>query len=589
MREIRRGPLFLAAIGALLAGYLMNRLFALYAVQPADMLFSARWMAALDGIGAELRSRPLYLSTGKAAWTAGAVGFASIWLGYLYYLTTVKNFRPGEEHGSSKWGTPRDIAPLLNPEPDLNIPLSATESINLCAAEDFEHDRNNNVLVVGGPGSGKTHGIMKPELMQLHSSYVITDPKGTLLPDVGHMLTAHGYTVRAFNSVDFSRSLHYNPLAYIRKESDILRIVNVLIENTSGPTGVPAGDMKFWVDCERLLYTACIAFLWQEAPPEDCNLPTLIEMLDLCQVKEEDEDYVSPTDVLFDELSAHSPDCLAVRQYHKFKKGAGKSMKSILLTCAARMAPFDISELREITRYDELHLDEIGDRKTALFLIMSDTDSTYTFLIAMILYQMFILLEEKADTGYGGTLPFRVRCLFDEFANIGRIPDFDRKIATIRSRGISATILLQSITQLNAVYKDNAETIIDCCDTLVFLGGKSTKTTKEVSEMIGKSTIDTRSISESKGTTGSWSRQDSTLARDLIDPAEIGRLHRSECLVLITGLPPFRSRKYPTAQHPRYHEITDGGAPSYDIRAASHAEKVVVVEYYDLSELNALA
>ena len=345
------------------------------------------------------------------------------------------------------------------------------------------------------------------------------------LPETGYLFTNNGYTVRSFNTIDFSKSLHYNPLAYIHKEKDILKVVTVLMENTNGE-GTGSGE-KFWKDCEKLLYTALIAYLWYEAPPEDQNIPMMIEMLDMCKVKEDDEDYQSPIDIMFEDLEKEKPNCLAVKQYKKFKQAAGKTLKSILISCAARLAPFDIDELREVMLYDELQLDELGDRKTAFFVIMSDTDSTYAFLIAMIMYQMFNLLCEKADNEYGGKLPFHVRCLFDEFANIGKVPDFHRLISTIRSRNISCMIILQSLTQISSIYKDDSETIIDCCDTFVFLGGKSTKTTKQISEMIGKTTIDTQNVNESRGQTGSYSLNNSILGRDLIDAAEIGRLKRT--------------------------------------------------------------
>lgn len=591
MKEIRKAPLVVAGIFSAVAYYFFNRLFAIYV--SADGGIVDRLLFGINSFGAALAARPFYISGNKTAIIAGCTAICAVWLGYLYYLTTVKNYRNGEEHGSSRWGTPRDIAPLTNPVPDLNIPLSATEQISSTVVKTFEADRNKNIVIVGGPGSGKTYSEIKPSLMQLHSSYVITDPKGTILPDTGYLMQRNGYEVKSFNTIDFSRSLHYNPLAYIHKEKDILKVVNVLISNTSGDSHAVAGD-KFWTDCERLLYTALIAYLWYEAPAEDLNIPTIIEMLELCQVKEDDEDFKSPMDILFEELEESKPNCLAVKQYKKFKQAAGKTLKSILISCAARLAPFDIDELREITSYDELQLDEIGDRKTALYIIMSDTDSTYAFLIAMIMYQMFNLLCEKADNEYGGKLPFQVRCLLDEFANIGKIPDFERLITTIRSRGISCMIILQSLTQISAAYKDNAETIIDGCDTFVFLGGKSTKTTKQISEMIGKETIDTRNVNESRGASGSWSLQNNTQARDLIDPAEIGRLKRSECLVLITGLPPFRSRKYNTKKHPRYKEIADGGAPLFDIRDVERPplldDETVVAETYDidLSELNTL-
>ena len=404
------------------------------------------------------------------------------------------------------------------------------------------------------------------------------------------MFRQHGYEIRAFNTVDFGKSLHYNPLAYIRKESDILKVVNVLIENTKGKG--TSGD-KFWEDCERMLYTAVISYLWYKVLPEDFNIPTMIEMLSLFQVREDDPDYQSAADVLFEQMETVRPTCLAVMQYKKFKVAAGKTMQSILISCGARLAPFDIDELREITMYDELELEQIGMRKTAFFLVMSDTETTYAFLIAMIMYQMFNVLCEAADIEYGGSLPVPVRCLLDEFANCGKIPGFEHLISTIRSRGISCMLILQSMTQLYSAYKDDAGTIMDCCDTVVFLGGKSTKTTKELSEMIGKTTIDTRNTSESKGQNGNFSLQNGISGRDLIDPSEIGRLGRDECLVLITGLPPFRSKKYPTARHRRYAEIRDGGAPLYDIRAVvqrTNEDSTLPARGVDvtLSELNLL-
>lgn len=566
----------LAFIGivSLLLGYLCNRFAAAVAGIEGGIL--EKLNGCFSVFLSSLEAQPFMLSMDKPALLATTVGIAGVWLIFLYQWAGRKNYRKGEEHGSSRWGTRRDIRPLMDPEPDMNIPLSATEQISVRKVKTFEADRNKNIVVVGGSGSGKTFSEIKPSLMQLHSSYVITDPKGTILPDTGHLFQKNGYAVRSFNTINFSKSLHYNPLAYIRKEKDILKVVNVFMENTKGDGN--AGD-KFWTDCERLFYTAVIAYLWYEAPPEDQNIPTLIEILDACQVKEDDEEYQSAVDIMFENLEKEKPNCLAVKQYKKFKMAAGKTMKSILISCAARLAPFDIDELREITMYDELQLDTIGDRKTAFFIIMSDTDSTYSFLIAMIMYQMFNLLCEKADDEYGGTLPFHVRCLLDEFANIGKIPDFEKLISTIRSRGISCMIILQSLTQISSVYKDNAETIIDCCDTFVFLGGKSTKTTKQISEMIGKTTIDTQSVNESRGQTGSYSLNNTVLARDLIDPAEIGRLKRTECLVLITGLPPFRSQKYKTAKHKRFGELRDGGAPAFDIQQSLRKTSPVVEEF----------
>lgn len=589
MKQRTKALIILTSIASLFTCYLCNRYYAATATANGNIV--ERLNAAFTALPSVIKRNPFYFSTERNAVISGLVGCALVWLFFLYNLYSAKNLMRGKEHGSSRWGTSRDIKPLTDPVPDLNIPLSATEQIAVGKVKNFESDRNKNIVVVGGSGSGKTYSEIKPSLMQLHSSYVITDPKGTILPDTGDMFRKHGYEVRAFNTIDFTKSLHYNPLSYIRKEKDILKVVNVLIQNTNNDG---ANAEKFWEDCERLLYTAFIAYLWSEAPPEDQNIPMMIEMLEACEVREEDETFQSAIDIIFEDLEQIKPNCLAVKQYKKFKQAAGKTMKSILISCAARLAPFDVDELRETFMYDELRLDEIGDRKTAFFIIMSDTDSTFAFCIALIMYQMFNLLCEKADNEYGGKLPIHVRCLLDEFRNIGKIPNFDQLISTIRSRNISCMIILQSLTQLSSVYKDNAETIIDCCDSFVFLGGKSVKTTETVAKQIGKTTIDGENYNENRGQNGGYSIQSNILGRDLIDPAEISRLKRSECLVIIVGLPPFRSKKYPTQNHPRYCEIVDGGAPIFDIgHAISTQEKeiskdFVVVQHIKLSELNEL-
>lgn len=594
MNRSKKPALIFTIIGSLIVFYIFNRAALVFkdlsSENTENILENVN--QALGQIIPAIEAKPLMIGTTSSALLIGLLGATLIWFIYLYNVFGAKNFMRGQEHGTARWGTRKDIKPLVNKIPDRNIPLSATEQISVDKMKNFEADRNKNIVVVGGSGSGKTYSHIKPSLMQLHSSYVITDPKGTILPETGNLFINNGYELRTFNTIDFTKSLHYNPLAYIRKEKDILKVVNVLMENTKGE-GPNSGD-KFWQDCERLLYTAFIAYLWSEAPPEDQNIPTMIEMLEMCEVREDDEDYQSPIDIMFEDLEKEKPNCLAVKQYKKFKAAAGKTLKSILISCAARLAPFDIDELREIMSYDELRLDEIGDRKTAFFVIMSDTDSTYSFVIAMIMYQMFNLLCEKADNEYGGKLPFQVRCLLDEFANIGKIPDFEKLISTIRSRNISCTIILQSLNQITSIYKESAEIIIDCCDTMVFLGGKSTKTTKQISEMIGKTTIDTQNINESKGQTGSYSLNNAILGRDLIDPSEIGRLKRSECLVLITGLPPFKSKKYNTAKHKRYKEIADGGAPLFDIRTLDQDQdenffnNITKVQEVKLTELNAL-
>lgn len=583
--------LVFSVIASLLVFYIFNRIALVFEGLTGNILENAN--AAIEAIIPSITTQPFMIGVSKTSIIAGIIGAVLIWLIYLYNVFGAKTYMRGIEHGSSKWGTKKDIYPLTDKEPDFNIPLSATEQISSRTIKDFEADRNKNIVAVGGSGSGKTYSEIKPSLMQLHSSYVITDPKGTVLPETGYLFTENGYQVRSFNTINFTKSLHYNPLSYIRKEKDILKVVTVLMDNTNGE-GAQSGD-KFWKDCEKLLYTAFIAYLWYEAPPEDQNIPMMIEMLEMCKVKEDDEDYQSPIDIMFEDLGKEKPNCLAVKQYKKFKQAAGKTLKSILISCAARLAPFDIDELQEIMRYDELQLDEIGDRKTAFFIIMSDTDNTYSFLIAMIMYQMFNLLCDKADDVYNGKLPFHVRCLLDEFANIGKIPNFQQLISTIRSRQISAMIILQSLSQITSIYKDDAETIIDCCDTFVFLGGKSTKTTKQISEMIGKTTIDNQNVNESKGQTGSYSLQNQILGRDLIDASEIGRLKRTQCLVLIQGLPPFKSLKYPTAKHKRYCYLADSGKrPLFDITKAQiladqhFLDNVTAVQEVNLSELNAL-
>ncbi|MDR0434306.1 MAG: type IV secretory system conjugative DNA transfer family protein [Gracilibacteraceae bacterium] len=557
-------PVFTAIVSAL----------AFWGVNRLTSLCAGDWTALPAAAGAlplSLSEAPFRLDFSPAAVLTGLAAAAFCWGVYLYSLAGGKNFKPGQEHGSAVWGRGRDIAPLIDKDPDWNIILSATERITLRKPAKFSADRNKNVLVVGGSGSGKTFSVIKPNLMQLHSSYVVTDPKGVLLPETGYLFAENGYEIRCFNTVNFRKSLRYNPLAYIRSEKDILKIVNVLIENTSGEK--QSGD-KFWQDCERLLYTALIAYLWQEAPAEQRTIPGIIDLLELCGVKEEDENFQSPADILFAELEQAKPACLAVKQYKKFRLAAGKTMKSILISCAARLAPFDIAELREIMSGDDLKLDELGDRKTAFFLVMSDTDSTYSFLPAMIFYQMFNLLCDKADDHYGGKLPVHVRCLFDEFANCGKIPDFHHLISTIRSREISATIILQSFSQLNSIYKDDAETITDCCDTIVFLGGKSVKTTENIAKMIGKTTIDHRSVNETRGEHGSFSLNSQIIGRDLIDAAEVGRLERRQCLVLIQGLPPFKSNKFDTAKHRRYGFLADSGRkPRFEQAGANPAAK----------------
>lgn len=463
--------------------------------------------------------------------------FGAILVRLAVYLKAknAKKYRRGVEYGSARWGRPEDIAPYIDPVPDWNIPLTRTESLTMTSRpKDPKTARNKNILVIGGSGSGKTRFFVKPSIMQMHSSYVITDPKGQLLTETGKMLL-HGapkldengkpvrdsrgkviyepYRIKVLNTINFSKSMKYNPLAYVRSEKDILKLVNVIIANTKGDGEKSSED--FWVKAERLLYCALIGYIWYEAEPEERNFITLLDLLNACEAREDDETYKSPVDILFDDLAKKQPEHFAVKQYVKFKMAAGKTLKSILVSCGARLAPFDIKELRDIMTEDELELDTMGDQKTALFLIMSDTDTTFNFVIAMLQSQLFNLLCDKADDFYNGRLPVHVRCLLDEFANIGQIPNFDKLIATIRSREISASIMLQSQSQLKTIYKDAADTIVGNCDSTLFLGGKEKGTLKEISELLGKETIDSLSQSENRGAQTSHGLSYQKLGKDM--------------------------------------------------------------------------
>lgn len=551
------------SILSLIAFYTTNRAIELYQKATGNIL--EKMINAIDTTIPGISKTPFHIGTDKTSLIAGSIGFGVIWLIFLYNVFGSKTFMHGIEHGSAKWGTKKDIKPFIDKNEDNNIILSASEKLSMNSRmPNPEHERNKNVVVIGGSGSGKSRFFVKPNLMQLHSSYVITDPKGTIVTETGTMFKNAGYDIKTLNTINFSKSMHYNPLAYIKSEKDILKLVNVIIVNTKGE-GDKSGE-DFWVKAERLLYQAIIGYLYYEAPLYERTIPMVLEMIGLCEVREDDEEFQNPIDIMFEELEERNPESFAVKQYRYYKLAAGKTAKSILISCAARLAPFDIKEVKEILSYDELQLDEIGDRKTAFYVIMSDTDNTFSFLIAMMFYQMFNLLCDKADDVCGGRLPFHVRCMLDEFANIGKIPNFEKLISTIRSREISASIILQSQSQLQAIYKDDAETIIDCCDSLVFLGGKSTKTNENMSKMIGKTTIDNMNVNESKGQTGSYSMNYQILGRDLIDASEVGRLKRTECLVMITGEKPFKSKKYDIKIHPRYKELSDHDkANSFDI------------------------
>ena len=466
-----------------------------------------------------------------------------------------KKFRKNLEYGSARWGRPEDIAPYVDPKFENNVILTRTERLMMSnRPKDPKTARNKNVLVVGGSGSGKTRFFIKPNLMQLHSSYVVTDPKGSIAVECGKLMLRNGYKVKIFNSINFKKSHHYNPFAYIHSEKDILKLVNTLICNTKGDG--KSGD-DFWVKAETLLYCALIGYIHYEAPEEEQNFATLIELVNAMEVREDDETFENNVDLAFKELAQREPNHFAVRQYKKYKLAAGKTAKSINISCGARLAPFDIQELREITMYDELELDTLGDRKTALFLIMSDTDSTFNFLISMIYSQLFNLLCEKADDVYGGRLPVHVRCLIDECANIGQIPNLEKLMATIRSREISACLVLQAQSQLKALYKDNADTIIGNCDSSIFLGGKEPGTLKELNQALGKETIDTFNTGESRGREVSHSLNYQKLGKDLATIDELAVLDGGKCILQLRGVRPFLSDKYDITKHPNYKYLSD--------------------------------
>ena len=538
--------------------------------------------------------------------------FGAILVRLAVYLKAknAKKYRRGVEYGSARWGRPEDIAPYIDPVPDWNIPLTRTESLTMTSRpKQPKYARNKNILVIGGSGSGKTRFFVKPSIMQMHSSYVITDPKGQLLTETGKMLL-HGapkldengkpvrdrrgriiyepYRIKVLNTINFSKSMKYNPLAYVRSEKDILKLVNVIIANTKGDGEKSSED--FWVKAERLLYCALIGYIWYEAEPEERNFITLLDLLSACEAREDDETYKSPVDILFDDLAKKQPEHFAVKQYAKFKMAAGKTLKSILVSCGARLAPFDIKELRDIMTEDELELDTMGDRKTALFLIMSDTDTTFNFVIAMLQSQLFNLLCDKADDFYNGRLPVHVRCLLDEFANIGQIPNFDKLIATIRSREISASIILQSQSQLKTIYKDAADTIVGNCDVTLFLGGKEKSTLKEISELLGKETIDSLSQSENRGVQTSHGLSYQKLGKELMAQDEIAVMDGGKCILQLRGVRPFFSDKFDITKHPRYQYLSDADKRNvFDVERYMKRKPAIVKpdEPFDMYELNA--
>ena len=536
------------------------------------MDFSGKALHLMEGFATAFSSlvpslHPIDLCVGVAA---------ALLIRLIVYVKgkNAKKFRKNLEYGSARWGRPEDIAPYVDPKFENNVILTRTERLMMSnRPKDPKTARNKNVLVVGGSGSGKTRFFIKPNLMQLHSSYVVTDPKGSIAVECGKLMLRNGYKVKIFNSINFKKSHHYNPFAYIHSEKDILKLVTTLIANTKGDG--KSGD-DFWQKAETLLYTALIGYIHYEAPEEEQNFATLIEFINAMEVREDDETFENNVDLAFKELASREPNHFAVRQYKKYKLAAGKTAKSINISCGARLAPFDIQELREITMYDELELDTLGDRKTALFLIMSDTDSTFNFLISMIYSQLFNLLCEKADDVYGGRLPVHVRCLIDECANIGQIPNLEKLMATIRSREISACLVLQAQSQLKALYKDNADTIIGNCDSSIFLGGKEPGTLKELNQALGKETIDTFNTGESRGREVSHSLNYQKLGKDLATIDELAVLDGGKCILQLRGVRPFLSDKYDITRHPNYKYLSDANPRNaFDIeRFLSHRLKL---------------
>ena len=519
--------------------------------------------------GADMSAKILHLGEGFTAAFAsaapsfhpadlliGIAGAVIIRLAVYMKGKDAKKYRKGIEYGSARWGTAEDIKPYIDPVFENNIPLTQTERLTMNSRPKLpKYARNKNILVIGGSGSGKTRFFVKPSLMQMHSSYVVTDPKGTVLIECGKLLQRGGYRIKVLNTINFKKSMRYNPFAYIRSEKDILKLVNTIIANTKGD-GEKSGE-DFWVKSERLFYCALIGYIHYEAPEEEKNFTTLLEMINASEAREDDPEFQSPVDLMFERLEEKDPDHFAVRQYKKFLLSAGKTRSSILISCGARLAPFDIKELRELMETDEMELDTLGDRKTALFVIISDTDDTFNFVVSILYTQLFNLLCDKADDEYGGRLPVHVRCLLDEFANIGQIPKFEKLIATIRSREISASIILQSQSQLKAIYKDNADTIVGNCDTTLFLGGKEKSTLKEISEILGKETIDSFNTSETRGRELSHGMNYQKLGKELMTQDEIAVMDGGKCILQVRGVRPFFSDKFDITKHPKYKFLSD--------------------------------
>ena len=532
-------------------------------------------------------SRPLP-SLNPTELLIGIAGALFLRLAVYTRSQNVRKYRHGVEYGSARWGTSADIAPFIDPDFFQNIPMTMTERLTMASRpKQPKYARNKNILVIGGSGSGKTRFFCKPSLLQAHSSYVVTDPKGTLLPEVGTFLQRKKYRIKCLNLINFKKSMKYNPLAYIRSEKDILKLVNALIMNTKGE-GEKSGE-DFWVKAERLYYCALIGYIWYEAPEEEKNFITLLDLINASEAREDDETYQSPVDLLFSRLEEKEPEHFAVKQYRKFKMAAGKTLKSILISCGARLAPFDIQELRGLMEYDELELDTLGDEKTALFVILSDTDSTFNFVAALMYSQLFNLLCDKADDFYGGRLPVHVRLILDEFANIGQIPNFDKLIATIRSREISASIILQSQSQLKTIYKDAADTIVGNCDSTLFLGGKEKSTLKEISELLGKETIDLYNQSENRGSQISHGLSYQKLGKELMSQDELAVMDGGKCIYMLRGVRPFLSEKYDLKKHPYYKYTADADPKNvFDLERYMKKQRAVVkpTDTFEVYEIN---
>ena len=523
--------------------------------------------------------------------TVGVLVAGALKLVVYYRSKNAKKFRQGVEYGSARWGNRKDIEPFMDPVFENNVILTETERLTMNSRPKApKYARNKNVIVIGGSGSGKTRFYVKPNLMQMtdHVSYVVTDPKGTILCEVGALLERKGYRIKSLNLINFKKSMRYNPLAYIRSEKDILKLVNALILNTKGEGEKSSED--FWVKAERLYYSALIGYIWYEAEPEERNFITLLDLINASEAREDDEEFQSPVDILFAKLEKEHPDHFAVKQYRKFKMAAGKTLKSILISCGARLAPFDIQELRDLMAEDELELDTLGDRKSALFVILSDTDSTFNFVAALMYSQLFNLLCDKADDLYGGRLPVHVRCLLDEFANIGQIPNFDKLIATIRSREISASIILQSQSQLKTIYKDAADTIVGNCDSTLFLGGKEKSTLKEISELLGKETIDLYNQSENRGSQVSHGLSYQKLGKELMTQDELAVMDGGKCIFMLRGVRPFLSDKYDLTRHPNYRYTADADPKNvFDMERYMKKQRAVVkpTDTFDVYEIDA--